>query len=203
MTTLSRSRLQAGRLFTISLLAVAIAGVGSTSAWASAKEEQQGAAVLQQLQSGKTSCSKLTATQSELIGENVMGRMLGSTSAHNAMNTRLTATMGTRGEEQAHQFMGRRFAGCATGKAPATFGSMMSMMGVGMMGASQGYRTNAHRGDGTGGMMGYENGQNARDGNVSTGAILAIVLGSIALLAVIIGVARRRIRRRPTAPRAA
>lgn len=197
---------RAMRLFTISLLAAAIAGVGSTSAWASANEEQQGAALLQQVQSGKTNCTKLTASQSELIGEYVMGRMLGSTRAHNAMNAQITATMGTRGEQQAHRFMGQRFADCATGRAPAAFGAMMGMMGAGMMGTSQGYGANTYQGNSGGGMMGNRSGgpsQTAHDSDMSTGAILAIVLGFFAVLAVIIGLAVRRNKRPPNAPRTA
>lgn len=209
MTTSTRCRLRATRRTTIAVLAAAIAGVGATSAWASAEEEQQGAALLGDVQSGRTSCSKLSASQAELIGENVMGRMVGSTTAHTAMNAQITARMGTRGEEQAHQFLGRRFAGCATGKAPAMFGSMMGMMGAGMMGASQGYGPNMHGGNAggsaAGGTMGsgYGPSHTAHDGDMSTGAMLAIVLGSIGLLAVFIAVARRRITRRPTTPRVA
>jgi hypothetical protein len=47
---------------------------------------------------------------------------LSATAAHNAMNAQMQTVMGPRGEQLAHQFMGERFAGCATGNGPQRWG---------------------------------------------------------------------------------
>jgi hypothetical protein len=52
------------------------------------------------------SCSDLSAGDFELIGEHAMGRYLGSGSAHQAMNTHMTAMMGSVREERMHQGLG-------------------------------------------------------------------------------------------------
>lgn len=138
-TTIDRSvsRQLAAIVLTVVPMLVAAALIAAP-AMGSAAEEQQGAQRLQNLQAGKTSCKSLTTADFELIGEYVMGRMLGSSSAHDAMNLQITRSMGSDGEKQAHIFMGKRFAGCATGAAPASFGSMMGMMDEGMMGSANG-----------------------------------------------------------------
>ena len=118
--------------------AIALATIGVTPALAAQSEEQQGAQVLSGVQTGKTSCASLTTADFDHIGEYVMRQMLGSSAAHTAMNRQMVAMMGSRGEGQAHVFMGRRFAGCTTGRAPAAFGAMMGMMGAGMMGSAYG-----------------------------------------------------------------
>ena len=123
----SRRRVRRTALFTG--LVLALTAVVAAPVLASAGEERQGARLLQSVQAGKTSCTQLSSNQSELIGEYVMGRMLGSTATHKAMNQQMTSMMGSSGEAQAHTFMGRRFAGCATGSSPAAFSTMMGMMG--------------------------------------------------------------------------
>ena len=50
---------------------------------------------------------------------------------------------------------------------------------------------------------GYGSNQTAGNGGMSVGVIVAIVLGSLVLLALIVLLARRRSPRRPTQPRAA
>jgi hypothetical protein len=64
-----------------------------------------------------------------------MGRVLGSTSAHQAMNDRMRLMIGEQGEQPMHQLMGARFAGCSTSGA---IGGNGSMMGPGMMGGNNG-----------------------------------------------------------------
>ena len=98
-----------------------------------ADEQRQGAAMVAQLQSGAKSCGDLSGEDFDHIGEYVMGRALGSTSAHAAMNERMTLMLGERREQRMHQLMGARFAGCAT-----TSGAGGSVMGPGMMGGSYG-----------------------------------------------------------------
>lgn len=132
-------------LLAAALLIVPAFGVASASAAGS--EEQQGAQLLKDKDAGKLSCGTLSTTDFERIGEFVMGRMLGTSATHEAMNRQMTLMMGRTGETQAHTFMGRRFAGCGTGDVPTSFGAMMGMMGAGMMGSAYG-------GDGSGTMMG-------------------------------------------------
>ena len=52
-------------------------------------------------------------------------------------------------------------------------------------------------------MGGYGSNQTAGNGGMSVGVIVAIVLGSLVLLALIVLLARRRSPRRPTQPRTA
>lgn len=135
-------------LLAAALLIVPASGVASASASAAAgSEEQQGAQLLREKDAGKLSCGTLSATDFERIGEFVMGRMLGTSATHDAMDRQMTLMMGRTGETQAHVFMGRRFAGCAAGGVPTSFGAMMGMMGAGMMGSAYG-------GSGSGTMMG-------------------------------------------------
>ena len=140
-----------------------------------------------------------------------MGRMLGSSAAHDAMNAQMQTVMGSSGEQLAHQFMGRRFAGCATGNGPAQIGTMMGMMGTAMMGASYG---SSAQGNGYGPSMmggayrpymmgGYGANQTAHDSDMSAGAIIAIVLGGLAALALIVVLAVRMTARHQTHPRGA
>jgi hypothetical protein len=132
-------------------LASALAPAAATAASVRA-EEQQGASLLRQFEAGGQSCRSLSTDQFERIGEYVMGRMLGSTSLHEAMNEQMAQTMGKRGEERMHVFMGQRFTGCARGRVPAGFGSMMGMMGSFMAGGGGGIRGGGA--GGSGGMMG-------------------------------------------------
>lgn len=120
------------------LAVAALLALLAASPGMAASDGQQGAQLLGRVEAGELSCSALSSDQSERIGEYVMGRMLGSSAAHEAMDRQMTATMGSGGERQAHVYMGQRFSGCASGRAPAAFGAMMGMMGAGMMGSAYG-----------------------------------------------------------------
>lgn len=170
------------------LLAALLVGavLALPSAAGAATEVQQGARLLNRVQAGTVSCSSLKTADFERIGEYVMERMLGSATAHDAMDRQMAAAMDEAGETQAHVYMGRRFAGCATGQAPATFGAMMGMMGAGMMGAASG-------GTSPGGMMGggaagygYANMMGSRaDGDdwTSGDTAMAVFMGLFVLIA--------------------
>ena len=168
-----------------SLLAVLVAlSVGALALVApsarAASEAQQGAQLLQNLQAGKTSCASLSTSDFDHIGEYVMERMLGSATAHEAMNRQMSAMMGSSGETQAHVYMGQRFSGCATGRPPAAFGAMMGMMGgAGMMGSG-------YNGAGTG-MMGLGASSSANGSGWSSGDTVMVVLMGV-LLALVAGV---------------
>ncbi len=125
-------------------LVVAALGVGVSPALASvAAEQQAGRALARQVQSGQRSCDSLSADDLDHIGEFVMGRMIGSTRTHEAMNARMIAVIGAKAESRMHQVLGARFAGCTTSARNDTgaYGPMMGgqdMMGSGARGWSQG-----------------------------------------------------------------
>ena len=162
----------------IALAFVVLVLLAPAPAFASLADEQsQGRTLVAQLQSGAKSCGDLTTTDFEHVGEYVMGRALGSTSAHEAMNTRMRQYMGQQGEERMHQLMGERFTGCASGGS--------AVMGPGMMG---GYSGNGGASMMSGGHHGW-----------STAAV-AIALGAIFLTAfAVIALIRRPVRRPPAA----
>lgn len=113
-----------------------------------ADEERQGRDLVARLQAGDKRCDDLAAQDFEVIGEYVMGRMVGSTEAHEAMNERMREVMGERAEQRMHELMGRRYAGCATGS-----GGAGTQMGPGMMGSDRG---SGMMGDHWGSMMDSE-----------------------------------------------
>ena len=168
---------------------LALTALAAAPAMGATSEEQQGAQLLRSLQAGTATCTSLTTTNFERIGEYVMGRMLGSSAAHDAMNRQMAAMMGSGGETQAHVFMGQRFAGCATGRAPVAFGAMMGMMGAGMMGSAYGGNaTSTMMGSGnrgTGGMMGfgYVSPTASRNNGWSSGDTVMVVLMGLLIAA--------------------
>jgi hypothetical protein len=145
-----------------------------------------------------------------------MGRALGSSQRNEAMDSQMDRMMGRSVSDQMYLYMGERYLGksVAPNSSYAPYYSWMAkmmsryggtyagMMGGYMMGA---YNSLSGQGSATGryhmgpGMMGNgyaPSSQNAADGGMSTGAIIAIVLGAIAvvaLLAVLLrGLAGRR-----------
>lgn len=199
-------------------LALAVLALGAAPALASlADEVAAGREVAQRVQAGATSCSKLSDADFEHLGEYVMERMLGSRAAHRAMNDRMTAMMGDANTERMHELMGRRYAGCGTqGAGPG-------MMGPGVMGGGAG----AGSGGGWGAMMASGDfawmrngawrqmsqadwqrvgtawmgpGMMSRTDGWSTGAVLAVVLGGLALGGLVMYAVLRRPWRRGRSP---
>lgn len=80
---------------------------------ASTREEADGKALYEKLQSRQTSCQNLSDSDFELMGEYFMGQRLGT--AHEQMNAMMRQMMSTDGEEQMHIIMGKRLSGCTTG----------------------------------------------------------------------------------------
>lgn len=203
-TTSSRRRVAARAV--AALLAAALLGAPSP---ASAGDPQgsnaQGAALLGAVQDGSKGCGDLSSGDFAAIGEYTMGRMIGSTQGHEAMDSFMSTMMGTGSERRVHEAMGRRFSGCGGGQLPAGFGRMMGavnamgMMGGGMMGAaSQGGRPYG----GPASMMGdYTSGggANANDDDGPSAAamlgMMAVLIGAVALAALWLGP-----RRRPAGP---
>lgn len=128
------------------------AALGSLSS-----DVQQGQRLAESVRSGEKKCANLSAEEFELIGEYAMGRYLGSTSRHEAVNHRMAAMMGNSAVERMHQALGYRYTECPGGPDAGWVGPMGAMMyrgpggesgnyGSGMMGGYPGYR---------GGMMGF------------------------------------------------
>jgi hypothetical protein len=197
-----RRRRLAPCLIAIAAASIALVSLSAGPAWSAVSAQQQGAALLAQIQNGQTSCSKLSSSNLALMGEYDMGRIMGSTGAQHAMDAQMLSISGAQGEQSAYRFMGERLGGCATGSGPVAFGTMMGMMGTSEMGASYG---SAYPGAKRSSMMGdgYRSSQTAGNRGISGGVIVAIVLGALILLALIVLLATRRTPRRPTQPRAA
>lgn len=143
-----------------------------------ASEQREGQRLLRSIEEGRSECADLTNADFERIGEYVMGRMAGSTAAHEQMNELMRSMMGARSEEQMHVFMGRRFTGCGGRAVPGGFGGMMGVMG--MMGGG----VRAADGNGFGVMMGSVGTADSGDG-WSDGAIaMTVLMGVLLALAV-------------------
>jgi putative membrane protein len=180
-------------IFGAALATFLIAPSFAVPAFAStASEQQQGAAILRSLDSGKTKCADLSNDDFDHVGEYVMFRMAGSTAAHEQMNQLMQRMMGNAGESQMHIVMGKRFAGCGGGAVPSSFGGMM-----GMMGAMSGFQGGSGSGRG-GSMMGGSNyrssGSDENDGwsPADTVMVALMVLTLLALTAVAVALLRRR-----------
>ena len=194
------------------VLAIAAAAPAVASA---ASEQQQGAQVLSEVQARKLQGTKVTSAQYQHVGQYLMGRALGSTQRYEAMDSLMDRMMGQSVSDQMYQYMGEHYLGKSV--APNSsyvayyswMANMMSryggpyagLMGGYMMGAYHSVAAQRSATDGYRmgpGMMGYgyASSQNAAHTGMSTGAILAIVLGAIAaagLLAILLlGVAGRR-----------
>ena len=157
-----------------SLLLVTAATVPALASEAS--DQRAGQRLLRSIEAGRSECADLSNADLERIGEYVMGRMAGSTAAHEQMNELMRSMMGARSEEQMHVFMGRRFTGCGGSAVPGRFGGMMGVMG--MMGG--GIRTAAN-GSGFGAMMGSGAADDSSDG--WSGAAIAMTVLMAVLLA--------------------
>ncbi len=122
-------------LLASALPAIAFAQVVQTDDTASAVAS--GRQLSQELGTKQISCSQLTDSDYEHLGEYYMAAMMGS--SHERMNEILKSRFGASGEEQMHITMGKRFSGCDTNAAyPAGFQGFAPMMG-GYGGSMMGY----------------------------------------------------------------
>lgn len=192
----SRTRTGALSLLLGLSTALAIASFAAPAYGSVADEQREGQQILRSVDGGDRRCSDLSNADFERVGEYVMGRMAGSTRAHEQMNQLMANMMGGRGTEQMHEFMGRRFTGCGGSRTPGGFGSMMGSMGM-MGGAMMGGGSGAQSGYGS--MMGRaSSGDEDDDWDGGPAAIVMIVLMA-ALLAVVTALLLRGSRRRGTA----
>src|SRR3989338_11616492 len=95
-----------------------------------AREEAEGKAIWERLQTKEITCVDLSDDEFGALGEYYMGQMVGD--SHEAMNEMMTRVHGEEGEEQIHIVMGKRFSGCDTSAVFSTGGGgwmpMMQMM---------------------------------------------------------------------------
>ncbi len=171
-------------IFGLCLVGFLIAAWPGSASGSIASEEQQGQQVLDAVNNGDRTCSQLSRNDLEVVGDYVMGRMVGSTKAHEQMDALMERTMGARANQQMHTAMGERFTRCGRGSVPSSFGSMMGAMG--MMGGYVAGRTTT----GSGGMMGGAGtSSQSGDGDNDFGAAGWVMVAMMALLLVIAGVA--------------
>jgi len=94
-----------------------------------AREEQEGKELWDQLQAKKIACTDLNDEQFGVLGEYFMGQMAGD--SHAAMNAMMIQAHGEDGEEQIHIVTGKRLSGCDTSAAfPTISGGWMPMMNM-------------------------------------------------------------------------
>ncbi|HEX6458858.1 MAG TPA: hypothetical protein VF032_08080 [Thermoleophilaceae bacterium] len=121
----------------IALFCLVLAVIPPSAASAAPRTEQAaGGALVAQLRSGSKTCSDLSRTDLDHIGEYAMGRALGSTALHQTMNERMQSMLGDAGETRMHQLMGARFAGCAPAGGNGMMGGGYSMGAAAMMGGA-------------------------------------------------------------------
>ena len=201
------------------VVAAALMAGAVTPAFAALGDEvAAGGAIAKQLQAHTTSCSKLSDSDFEHLGEYVMERTVGSRAAHAAMNQRMASMMGSAAEERMHQLMGRRYADC--GGAGAGAGGMMG--GGGGMAAGAGgtammsssdlswmrngdwqHMNRSQWRDVQRGWMGNAMMNNGHHG-WSVGGVLAVIFGGVLLAGLVAFLAARRPwRRRPPSTPAA
>ena len=94
-----------------------------------AREEQEGKELWNELQAKETTCENLNDEQYGVLGEYFMGQMAGE--SHAAMNAMMIQAHGEDGEEQIHVVMGKRLSGCDTSaEFPSIRGGWMPMMNM-------------------------------------------------------------------------
>ena len=181
----------------LSILLAVFAGIlafGASSALASLSDEVNGGkATAARVDAGTTRCENLSTTDFEHLGEYVMERMSGSRSAHEAMNARMEAMIGSENTDRMHAAIGRSYAGCATGTGSGMMGGTGMIGGTGgwgtMMGSGYAWMRNGAwqhmtRADwqrAGGYMMGQGWMMDGGGSGWSSGAIIAAVLGALAL----------------------
>jgi hypothetical protein len=173
------------------LVVVATTAVGPAPALASVGEEvASGHALAGRLHSGAATCRDLSDDGFEHLGEYVMDRLVGSRTAHQAMNAHMEDVMGGSYADRMHEALGRDYAGCDGGAAmgPGMTGDAHSGWGA-MMGSANwswmhdgGWR-HMSRADWrhVGSRVVGPGMMDGTDGGVSAGAVVAIVLGAMAL----------------------
>ncbi len=132
--------------------------------------QNAGQAIYNNLQSGKTSCQKLTDNDYEKLGEYFMGLSAGSTENHVYWDNNIQQMMGDQGDTDVHIAWGKRGSGCQTNAAiPTNTPSFISgMMNDRLAGGDNGTM-----------MYGYNNSSwNGMDTTLAALLAIAIVAGA-------------------------
>jgi hypothetical protein len=184
------------RISILPAIVASILALGASAAYASLTDEvNAGKAIAARVDAGTATCKSLSTTDFEHLGEYVMERMVGSRSAHEAMNARMDTMIGSANTDRMHEALGRRYGGCAT----TGIGSAYGMMGGGMMGGSAGgwgammgsdyswmrngawqHMTRAHWQRAGASMMGT-GWMHTGSSGWSTGAVIGVVLAALVL----------------------
>ncbi len=157
-----------------------------------ADEQREGAQILRSVEDGSRDCESLTPTDFELVGEYSMGRSVGSTRAHEAMNEAISRMMGDQGEEGMHEVLGVRSAGCDGASLPGELSGAMGVAGaMGMMGGGGGSVMGGYAGSADGAGVSRANGMHGGGDDWSGGGILLAILAA-GLIVVALGFFWRR-----------
>lgn len=135
--------------------------------------QKAGQQIWDALQSGKTSCKKLTNDDFEKLGEYFMGQVAGSVENHVYWDRNIQQMMGDQGDSQMHIAWGERGSGCF---ANAVIPSNTPSFFQGMMGnLNNGNNSQSDKNGGESNMMwGY--GQNLMGGFGILGFLLYLVV---------------------------
>jgi hypothetical protein len=172
------------------LLALVLASPSLASV---ASEQAQGSQILNAIHAGTLNANSLSSSQYQQVGEYMMGQGLGSTTAHERMNTLMDEVMGPAAADRMHLYLGERYLGRSAqiqGRYAPMYGLIGMMMGyrgssiAGMMSRYLGGGGTASSITGYG-MMGGGIGQpaNSTGGGWPTGAVLVIAVLAALLLA--------------------
>lgn len=115
---------------TFAILVPFIAGAHGIGPTLYSTEEAEGYAIWDTFLDKQITCQELTESDFELIGEYLMGQMMGP--SHENANAALEQTMGKEGEEAMHATMGKRLTGCDVNAAwPASLNQKSTNMMMG------------------------------------------------------------------------
>ncbi len=174
-------------------------------------EQQEGAQILSAVHAGKLKGTSLSSSQYEYVGEYLMGQALGSTAAHEQMNSLMDRMMGSATADQMHIYLGERYLGksaqISSRYAPlyGLIGMMTSYRGSSLAGMMSGYLSGQRQStqpDTIGpGMMGYGVQPSANSSSSwPTGAIVVVAILAALLIGGALALVLPRLRGRDHAP---
>jgi hypothetical protein len=191
------------------VLALMLAGPASASV---STDQQEGAQILGGIHQGKLKGTSLSSSQYEHVGEYLMGQALGSTAAHERMNSLADQMMGSTAVDQMHVYLGERYLGKSTAQISGRYAPMYGLIGMmtGYRGSSiagmmSGYLNSQSQGSAPytvgPGMMGYGIGTSANSSSSwPTGAIVAIAILAALLIGGALALVLPRLHGRGQAP---
>lgn len=115
--------------------------INSSNIQSQQQEEQEGKALLDKLSNKQITCSQITDSDFEKVGEYFMGQYINNTTRHIQMNENIKSMMGEQGEEQMHTALGKQKSGCEVTAAYPNMmkGGVPTMMGLGYGNMMGGY----------------------------------------------------------------